>query len=184
MREKLRAWGGPYIIENVVGAPLEDPVILCGSMFGLDVRRHRLFESSLFLDEPECRHEIWKPNRFPGGRSRERGGPRVLVRATVEVGRWNIPLSVQQAAMGIGWITDVRMLSESIPPAYSEFLGRQVAAFIKARRTSRKEKTDVRGVDPAETSPERKSGPKRRAPWSAAKYNYRAPERQRRLPNT
>ncbi len=53
----------------------------------------------LALTTLKCDHSIWPPNRFPGGRSRERGGPRVLVRNTVEVGRWNIPLKVQQAAI-------------------------------------------------------------------------------------
>src|SRR5690606_38371919 len=32
--------GLPYVIENVVGAPIHNPVTLCGSMFGLKVYRH------------------------------------------------------------------------------------------------------------------------------------------------
>ena len=126
-RQKLTAWGGAWIMENVVGAPLRNPVTLCGSMFGLDVRRHRLFESSLTLKAGKCNHKMWEPNRYPGGRSRERGHARVLCRGTVEIGRWNIPIETQKKAMGIDWITDLRKLSESIPPAYSEFLARQVA---------------------------------------------------------
>lgn len=60
-REKLRKWGGPYIIENVPGAPLINPVMLCGSMFGLcckeaELRRHRLFESNVPLLTPICQH--------------------------------------------------------------------------------------------------------------------------------
>jgi hypothetical protein len=43
VRARLAAAGVPYVIENVVGAPLRVPVMLCGSMFGLDVQRHRLF---------------------------------------------------------------------------------------------------------------------------------------------
>jgi len=126
-RQKLTAWGGAWIMENVVGAPLRNPITLCGSMFGLDVRRHRIFESSLTLKAGTCNHKVWEPNRYPGGRSRERGHARVLCRGTVEVGRWNIPIETQKKAMGIDWITDLRKLSESIPPAYSEFLARQVA---------------------------------------------------------
>ncbi len=115
----------PYVIENVVGSPLLSPVVLCGSMFALDVRRHRLFESNFEIYQPKCNHKLWEPNRFPGGRSRERGNARVLCRGTVEVGRWNIPIQTQQAAMGITWITDLRKLSESIPPAFTKFIGEQ-----------------------------------------------------------
>ena len=64
-REALIKTGKPYVIENVVGAPLNNPITLCGSMFGLDVRRHRLFESNVELTPPKCDHTIWVPNRFP-----------------------------------------------------------------------------------------------------------------------
>src|ERR1017187_7154249 len=57
VRELLIATGKPYIIENVVGAPLLHPVRLCGSSFGLDLRRHRLFESNLWLRGKACRHK-------------------------------------------------------------------------------------------------------------------------------
>src|SRR6476659_6309400 len=53
IRERLIEWGGPWIIENVPGAPLRDPVSLCGAMFGLKVYRHRLFESNVPLVVPE-----------------------------------------------------------------------------------------------------------------------------------
>ncbi len=62
VRKLLIASGVPYCIENVVGAPLSNPVMLCGSMFGLQtkygsqLRRHRLFECSFFVEQPECRH--------------------------------------------------------------------------------------------------------------------------------
>src|SRR5690606_3203660 len=56
VRDALRAWGGPYVIENVPGAPLETPVRLCGSMFNLGVRRHRLFETNVPMLQPECDH--------------------------------------------------------------------------------------------------------------------------------
>ena len=63
VRGALQATGRPYVIENVVGAPLHFPLMLCGSMFGLEtdcgaqLRRHRLFESSVLLMAPgHCRH--------------------------------------------------------------------------------------------------------------------------------
>lgn len=130
IRRKLKAAGLPSIIENVDGAPLESPAILCGSMFGLDVRRHRLFECNFDFLTPKCNHAAWEPNRFPGGRSRDHGHARVPVRATVEIGRWNIPLSVQSEAMGIEWM-ELQELSEAIPPAYSEFLGGQLLQTMR-----------------------------------------------------
>jgi len=114
---------GHYVIENVIGAPLANPYLLCGSMFGLDVRRHRLFETSFTMGVIPCNHSIWEPNRFPGGRSRERGHARVKCRGTVEVGRWNIPLAIQQRAMGIDWM-GLEELAEAIPPSYTEYIGK------------------------------------------------------------
>jgi DNA (cytosine-5)-methyltransferase 1 len=128
-RQALIESGKPYVIENVVGAPLLNPITLCGSMFGLDVRRHRLFESNMDLEQPKCKHEIWQLNRYPGGRSRERGNARVLCRGTIEVGRWNIPIETQKAGMGIDWISNLRKLSESIPPAYTKIIGEQVVSL-------------------------------------------------------
>ena len=51
-RELLRELGLPYVIENVPGAPLENPIELCGAMFGLQVYRHRLFEGSFPVEAP------------------------------------------------------------------------------------------------------------------------------------
>src|SRR3990167_5935443 len=46
VREGLLVAGKPYVIENVVGAPLRVDLMLCGTMFGLGIIRHRIFESS------------------------------------------------------------------------------------------------------------------------------------------
>ena len=119
-RKLLQARGLPYVIENVEQArrELRNPKLLCGSMFGLDVRRHRLFETSFPLATPRCDHavQIAKGKRFPGATNR--GG-----RYTCEVGVWRIPLDVQQRAMGIDWMTREE-LSEAIPPAYTRYVGR------------------------------------------------------------
>ena len=133
-RELLRDIGAPYVIENVVGAPLEDPLMLCGSQFDLDVQRHRLFETNWPLTAPwqGCRHKLWAPDRFPGGRSVERtGSSRGLVRGTVEIGSWDIPLDVQKQAMGVDWDVTLEELSEAIPPAYTEFIGQQLLAHVQ-----------------------------------------------------
>jgi DNA (cytosine-5)-methyltransferase 1 len=124
----------PWAIENVAGAPLEEPLMLCGSMFDLDVQRHRYFETNWAIDPPAwpCRHKIWAPDRYPGGRSVERtGSSRGLVRACVEIGSWDIPLKRQQDAMGIDWMT-LEELSEAIPPAYTQAIGAQLLAHIQA----------------------------------------------------
>jgi DNA (cytosine-5)-methyltransferase 1 len=137
-RERLEQGGLPYVIENVAKArpELRDPVLLCGSMFDppLDVQRHRLFEANWPLRPPAwpCRHRLWAPDRFPGGRSKERtGSSRGLVRATVEVGSWDIPLATQQRAMGIDWM-NMAELSQAIPPAYTEHIGHQLMQHIRA----------------------------------------------------
>lgn len=115
-RTHLRSAGVPYVIENVPGAPLENPVQLCGSSFGLDVRRHRLFECSFSLSAPACDHG-WQTPRFPPASNRTN------LRRTVEVGVWRIPLAVQQQAMGIDWMS-LRELSEAVPPVFTEHIGR------------------------------------------------------------
>lgn len=132
-RELLRATGLPYVIENVEGAPLENPVTLCGSAFGMDIRRHRLFETNFPLMSPGCAHGQQAPNRFPGGRSKERTGTnRGLVRNTVEIGTWDTPLSVQEKAMGIDWMT-LEELSEAIPPAFTRHIGSYLLTRLAAQ---------------------------------------------------
>lgn len=119
-RAAAQSLGIPYVIENVHGAPLNGAVMLCGSSFGLDVRRHRYFESNIPLLGLPCDHS-WQTPRFAPATNR------VNLRRTVEVGVWRIPLDVQQKAMGIDWM-ELRELSEALPPAYTEFIGRQLIA--------------------------------------------------------
>jgi DNA (cytosine-5)-methyltransferase 1 len=121
IRRRLDAAGVPYVIENVAGAPLRDAIMLCGSAFGLDVQRHRYFESNVPLIAPACDHSVWTP-RFPPATNRTN------LRRTVEVGVWRIPLAVQQQAMGIDWLP-LAQLTEAIPPAYTEHIGRQLVAW-------------------------------------------------------
>ena len=126
-RRMLKRTGKPYIIENVdqkaARAELCDPVRLCGSSFGLDVRRHRLFESSAHLSSPACNH-AWQTPRFPPATNRTNK------RSTVEVGVWRIPLEIQHQAMGIDWMTRPE-LSLAIPPAYTEHLGRELLEAVE-----------------------------------------------------
>jgi len=128
IRELLQETGSPYVIENVPGAPLVDPVMLCGSSFGLDVRRHRLFETNWPLVAPPCDHS-WQTPRFPPATNRTN------LRSTVEVGVWRIPIETQQRAMGIDWMP-LRSLSEAIPPAYTEHVGGQLARHLQAKKVT------------------------------------------------
>lgn len=121
-REMLAASGALTVIENVPGAPLDRPVQLCGSSFGLDVRRHRIFEASFILLAPTCDHGSQAP-RF------QQATNRTNKRRTVEVGVWRIPLQVQQEAMDIDWMC-VKELSQAIPPAYSEFIGKWALRYL------------------------------------------------------
>lgn len=117
-RRRLRQIGVPWVIENVAGAPLWGAIRLCGSSFGLDVRRHRYFESSAMLLGLGCQHR-WQIPRFPQATNRTN------LRSTVEIGVWRIPIATQRAAMGIDWMT-VPELSQAVPPAYTEHIGRQL----------------------------------------------------------
>ena len=116
-RELLKQTGLPYIIENVPTAPLENPTVLCGSMFGIGVRRHRLFETSFPITAPSCNHKVQgrvvAVYGHSGGSSKRDG----LKFGGVDT--W-------KKAMGIDWMTG-NELSQAIPPAYTEYIAR----FIK-----------------------------------------------------
>lgn len=140
-RRMLDATGLPYIIENVeeARADMLDPVTLCGSMFGLgaqgcQLRRHRLFESNIGLTVPACQHDSRPVIGVYGGHARRRaasaGG-----RGTRDEWEGGHRAAMSEA-MGMDWATCAEM-SEAIPPAYAEFLGRQLAAHILASRLER-----------------------------------------------
>jgi DNA (cytosine-5)-methyltransferase 1 len=118
-RQALIAAGLPYVIENVPGAPLLNPVQLCGTSLGIEVRRHRLFETNWLLLVPDCFHGRFVERKYPGSTGRPNG------RTVCNVGEWRVPLARQQAATGIDWMT-LEELSQAIPPAYTEFVGRQL----------------------------------------------------------
>ena len=122
-RHRFVATKRPYVIENVPAAPLSQPIQLCGSSFGLDVRRHRRFESNLLLLAPPCDH-AWQTPRFPQATNRKN------LRSTVEVGVYRIPLKIQQKAMGIDWMK-LHELSEAVPPAYTEWIGENLRVAVE-----------------------------------------------------
>lgn len=139
-RRLLQATGLPYVIENVVGAPLLEPIELCGSMFGLgsgdrQLRRHRLFESNVFMFQPECNHVGEAIGVYGGGpvgrytfnngAKRDYYGRRGGYQGTV---------AEKREAMQIDWMS-AKEINQAIPPAYTEFIGRQLAQYISTSKT-------------------------------------------------
>jgi hypothetical protein len=108
VRARLRATGVLYVIENVRTDALESPVVLCGSMFGLPIRRHRYFESNLNVQwfMPPCQH-----------RSTDLAFEHKSERAYAD-------------AMGCHWMTN-REARQAVPPAYTCFLGEQLLAALR-----------------------------------------------------
>jgi DNA (cytosine-5)-methyltransferase 1 len=130
-REALRSFDVPWVIENVEGAPLIDPIRLCGSMFGLGIpgfqlRRHRLFElgPDLFILTPHCQHSGPVVGVY-GDHLRSRGHWR---KGADFPGQDKVQLASE--AMGADWMS-WHGLSQSIPPAYTEFIGAQLLAAIE-----------------------------------------------------
>ena len=141
-RTGLQAVGKPYVLENVVGAPV-DGIFLCGTMFGLrqpdggPEYRHRLFESTVFMLAPghPKHYETVVPGPMLGrradrlsgigsakewsSRSLDNGG-----HGTADRQRWG-------QSLGIDWMSNAE-LSQAIPPAYTEWIGRQLLAAIEA----------------------------------------------------
>lgn len=130
-RELLNKTGKPYIIENVAGAPLNNPVKLSGSQFkNLYTQRERWFESNFELKEPETPR---KPMKTPsaGNGIGEDGSISIVGSGGVrELNAKQITLYWGFAMGGIDWMNRAE-LAEAIPPAYTEFLGKQLMDYIK-----------------------------------------------------
>ena len=120
-RDALVSSGKPYVIENVPGAPLVDYVVLCGVAFGLKVYRHRLFESNLFLMVPP--HHRHPEPMTRSGRGATPSGYISVTGNFADVG-------AGRRAMGIDWMTR-NELSQAIPPAYTEHIGRQLLRHLE-----------------------------------------------------
>jgi len=115
VRDALIASGKPYVIENVQGAPLINVVQLCGSGFGLKVRRHRLFESNVPIIGNTCNHKAQgKPVGIYGSMRDEIPNGGHTAKTMAEANQ----------AMGIDWMIWGELV-ESIPPAYTEYIGKQ-----------------------------------------------------------
>jgi DNA (cytosine-5)-methyltransferase 1 len=134
-RQALIETGKPYVIENVPGSPLMSALVLCGTMFeGLRVQRHRMFETWPFvLWQPprpcnhwgkvvNCRHTV---NGKRVASSFEHGD-------FITVCGKGFKVADARVAMGIDWMTG-NELSQAIPPAYTEFIGRELLKVMQLR---------------------------------------------------
>lgn len=161
-RTCLQTIGVPYVIENVPGAPLLDPLVLCGTQFGLRVYRHRLFEASIPLQAlPHSKHTASTGSH----RGYSKDHPMVTV------GGHNYNFAQGAAAMGmtkmgrppipgtmlhiVGHFSDVQAgrealdccwmtrdeLSQAIPPAYTDYVGRQLLTALQGEDLSTAEAT-------------------------------------------
>jgi DNA (cytosine-5)-methyltransferase 1 len=128
VREMFIRSGLPYVIENVEGSPLLNPVVLCGTMFPkLRVLRHRLFEVNFEMAPPPHKKH---PKVHTFDRRKSHFGKTNEWKDFVQVtGGGNCTLAAAREAMGINWMTKGE-INESIPPAYTRFIGRQLMRHL------------------------------------------------------
>jgi len=126
IRRRLVKTGVPYCIENVEGAPLIDPILLCGSMFGIRTYRHRLFECSFPVEQPE-HPEHKSPLRKMGRPVRD--GEFMHI-----VGNFS-GADLAREIMGMPWASRDE-LREAIPPVFSEYIGGFALSHIATNRAA------------------------------------------------
>lgn len=125
VRAFLVDWGGDYVIENVENSPLNSPLLLCGSMFGLRTRRHRLFESSAWLPSLDCKHReqvsptvgVYGSHPDRKAHQRTNGKSRGVKACSTEEA---------QSVLGIDWMNNWDDLADAIPPAYTRWIGKNL----------------------------------------------------------
>jgi len=119
VRELLMKIGKPYIIENVPGSPLVNPIFLNGSMFGLLVHRPRYFECSFPAEQPEI-IKTKRPAKM--GRPVQEGD------IIQPVGHFS-GADYARKQMQIDWMSK-KGLAQAIPPAYCEYIGGKARAHL------------------------------------------------------
>lgn len=140
IRERLDVLDVPWLIENVPGAPLREPVTLCGferhciarddDGTWLALKRHRLFESNCFLFAMACACDKAKADGYTLAGVYGGGGERRdCARRDGSRGGYTPRAHVRRELMGIPWMNRDE-LREAIPPSYTEWLGRQIRAAL------------------------------------------------------
>jgi DNA (cytosine-5)-methyltransferase 1 len=131
-RKRLRESGLPWVVENVrmTGrwrGHMPSAVVLCGTSFGLRVYRHRYFEASHLLFTPgPCSHPT---KLLPGYLSIFGHGARGTQKGNRGNHYTRYGVDAARAAMGIDWMTREE-LSQAIPPAYTQWIGRQLLPVV------------------------------------------------------
>lgn len=123
-REAVQSFGVPYVIENVQGAPLKDPLMLCTASFNRETYRHRFFESDFQLEGvPHPKHVVpaskaghWEPGTY------------------ISVAGHCAPMWKARQAMGIAWMRREELV-EAVPPCFTEHIGKQLVAELDRRRS-------------------------------------------------
>jgi len=130
-RAALMASGKPYIMENVPGSPLVNPITLCGSMFNLKVKRHRLFETNppLWFPPAHCSCSQFFTHSGKGQFSSFANGATAIC-----VAGHNFCVADGAMAMAIDWPMTGKELSQAIPPAYTKWLGLQFMSILFPER--------------------------------------------------
>ena len=128
MRERLGLAGVPWVIENVMGArpEMRSPTLLCGSMFGLDIPRHRLFETPFPVAQPchpNCRGIARAASTRRGWEYRDM--------SVTGKGRHAGTAARWAELLGVTWPMTQHELAESIPPAYTEWIGQRLMDAIQ-----------------------------------------------------
>ena len=122
-RKVLKWLGVPYVIENVPGAPLINPLMLSGTMFGLNVIRHRLFECNppILFAPASCQHikPVVKHGRKPDRKKHY----------AAVTGHFS-DVEFAQESMGIDWLGQ-KELAQAIPPAYTRWIVKQIISMIE-----------------------------------------------------
>ena len=147
VRKMLQLSGLPWAIENVEGAPLIDPVVLCGTMFpALRVIRHRLFETNFHLPQPRHIPHLSHPRVHTLDKRKSHYGKTCEWTDFVQVtGGGNCTVAAARDAMGIDWMNK-KEINESIPPAYTEYVGRCMMRAINGQGRLQRENPPLLAV--------------------------------------
>lgn len=136
-RVALMVTGKPWIMENVEYSPMPSAIVLCGTMFGLPLLRHRAFEASFLMFVPGfCNHPAGFYSAV-GGKIRGHGiydsGKTYLDQHGRAKRREGYPgKAAGIKAMDIDWMT-VPEMCQAIPPAYTEFIGKQLLQTLEVK---------------------------------------------------